>query len=91
MFEEDRLYINIHDNQGTGWALGRIGTVEQWRELAMDWADSDGNEETYDTLRDLRKDEVTEYVSDVWDICIKDIRELTHEEFDDLKDIMHTM
>ena len=91
MFEEDKLYVNIHDNQGTGWALGRIGTVEQWREQAMDWADSDDNEETYDTLRDLRKDEVIEYVSDVWDICIKDIRELTHEEFDDIKDFMHIM
>ena len=89
--EYNRLYINIHDNQGTGWALGRIGTIKDWREQAMDWADSDGNEELYDAVRDLREDEVVEYVSDVWDICIKDIRELTHEEFDDIKDFMHKM
>lgn len=88
-WSNDKLYINVHDNQGTGWALGRIGTAENWREQAMDWADSDGNDETYDELRVMNRDIIPDYVSDVWDIQLKPLSELTHEEFDDLKEIMH--
>ena len=85
----DMLYINIHDNQGTGWALGRLGTVEQWREQAMDWADSDGLEETYNMLRDMNKEDLPDYISDVWDIQLKSIHTLTANEFDDIKDFIH--
>ena len=87
--ENDILYINIHDNQGTGWALGRLGTLKDWREQAMDWADSDGNEETYDALRDMDDTELPDYISDIWDIQIKSIHTLTAEEFDGIKESIH--
>lgn len=83
------IYINVHDNQGTGWALGRIGTIKQWREQAMDWADSDDNEELLESLPNLRDDEVLDFISEIWDIQIKAMSEVTAEEFEDLKSCMH--
>lgn len=83
------IYVNVHDNQGTGWALGRIGTIKQWREQAMEWADSDDNEELLESLPNLRDDEVLDFISDIWDINIKAMSEVTAEEFEDLKSCMH--
>ena len=83
------IYVNVHDNQGTGWALGRILTLKDWRDQAIDWAEADGNEEVQEMIIDARDDEVLDLISDIWDIQIKAMNEVTAEEFEDLKSCMH--
>lgn len=86
---DNDIYINVHDNQGTGWALGRILTLKDWRDQAIDWADTDCNEELKEAVINARDDEVLDFISDIWDIHIKPMCEVTTEEFEELKDCMH--
>ena len=91
MLDEEKLYINTFDDQGTYWALGRIGTLKDWREQAIDWAEGDDAEGIVEELIETKNSELIDVINEIWSICIKPINELTHEEFDDLKDIMHIM
>lgn len=91
IMDKNKLFINTHDEQGTGWALGRIGTLKDWREQAIDWADGDDAEGTVEELKGTKDSDLIDVINEIWSICIKPINELTHEEFDNLKNIMHTM
>lgn len=64
------LYVNIDDYQGTDFAIGRTGTIEQWREQALEWADSNDNEELYEFMEKVDHEKVIESINDIWQINI---------------------
>ena len=67
---EEDLFINVDDNPGTHWALGKTDSIQGWRETAQFWADNDGMEETVQNLAEMPDEDVIDYISDVWDIHI---------------------
>lgn len=65
------LYVNIDDYQGTDFAIGRTGTIEQWREQALEWLDvNDFTEDYYNYLKNLEYDKVIQEINDMWQINI---------------------
>ena len=38
-----KYYVNIRDYQGGNWACGFVGTIKEWKELAISWCESDEN------------------------------------------------
>ena len=73
--EPDTLYIGVDDRQGGSWAVGEVGTIQDWRELAQSWADSDDMEETIENLAEMPDEDVIDYIADVWDIEIEEFDE----------------
>lgn len=70
------LYICTEDRQGGTFAVGAIHTIEGWRQRAISWADSDGNEEMYDYLEKLQDNKVINTIDDYWEISIKPLYEV---------------
>ena len=67
----DKLYINVNDYQGGTWALGQVGTIQDWKEIALCWCDSDENWETYDYIEKHENNvDLINYISEYWDIEI---------------------
>ena len=65
------LYVNIADFQGTDFAIGRTGTIEQWRQQALDWLDNNDFTRDYiEYLKNLDSDKVIAEISDNWQIYI---------------------
>lgn len=65
------LYVNVGDFQGTSFAIGRTGTIEEWREQALEWLDVDDyNEEYYNYLEHLDYDKVIDEINEMWGIEI---------------------
>ena len=89
MENNNDIYVNVYDNQGTYWALGRILTRKGWREQAIDWADTDGNERLKNAVINASDDEVLDFISEIWDIQIKPMREVTTNEFEYIKEYIH--
>lgn len=67
-----QLYINIDDYQNSDFAIGRIGTLKQWREQAIEWLDSGNNEEMIKLLENhtIKDDELVNYINNLWEINI---------------------
>lgn len=67
-----QLYINIDDYQNSNFAIGRIGTLNQWREQAIEWLDSGENEAMINFLKNhtIRDDELINYINNLWEINI---------------------
>lgn len=66
--KKQKLYKCVEDFQNTGWCIGEVGTVNEWRQKAIEWADSD---ELYGVLKELKKmaqSKVLDFISDFWEI-----------------------
>lgn len=72
MKNED-LYMCSRDYQGDDFGFYRAFTIEQWREQALEWCDTDCNEELYKTIKNLPKKYVLDYIQDIWTIKIDKI------------------
>lgn len=66
-------YECVEDLQGSLFAVGSVGTIEEWREIALEWADLDENEGAHKTLNSLPESEVIDFIASWWDIVIKKV------------------
>ena len=68
---KNKYYINVRDYQGGSWAMGLLMTLKQWKILALQWCDSDGNEELYDEIKKHElNDELLDIINEIWTIEI---------------------
>lgn len=70
--DRGELYINVDDRQNTYFAIGRIGTLKQWREQAREWLDSgysDNLQDEFSTYKIKNKDLINT-INDMWEIEI---------------------
>lgn len=63
-------FICIKDLQGGDFAVGASATIEEWRKIALDWADNDNNNELYETIKKLPTKQVIEFIKEIWQIII---------------------
>jgi len=73
------LYVCIRDYQGGSFGMYRAFTIEEWRENALEWCDSDDNEELYNTLKTLPQKYVIDYINDIWQIEIVKVKDETKD------------
>lgn len=76
----DKLYICIEDRQGGDWSVGNCQDAQGWKESALQWADSDEDDELYNDVKSLdssnNPDELIEFISDWWGITIVPLDEV---------------
>lgn len=72
----EKKYICIRDLQGGEFAVGNSMTVGEWRGQAMEWAENDGDSETYYELEKLDTNEVLDYIREIWEIEIVESNDL---------------
>lgn len=72
MKNED-LYMATQDYQTDDFGFYRALTIEEWREQALDWCDTDCNEELCNTIKQLPKKYVLDYIQDIWTIKIEKV------------------
>jgi len=70
--DKGELYINIDDYQNTCFAIGRIGTLKQWREQAIEWLDSGYNECLQKKFSKyyIKNKDLIQYINDMFEIEI---------------------
>lgn len=68
-----KYYKCVRDLQDTGFAVGVIATISQWRKIAINWCYSDGNYCLLRTLKHLKKEEIIDFISDIWQLEFKEI------------------
>ena len=71
-------YKVVNDRQGTNWAMGIVQTAEEWRELAITWADSDENEWAIKELEILKGKEdrdILGFIDETWDIEFEEVKD----------------
>lgn len=66
----ERKYMCIKDLQNGNFGVGYSMTVEEWRGQAMEWAENDGDSETYEELEKLDTSEVLDYIREIWELEI---------------------
>lgn len=66
----ERKYICIKDLQNGNFGVGYSMTIEEWRGQAMEWAENDGDSETYEELEKLDTNEVLDYIREIWELEI---------------------
>lgn len=66
----EKKYICIKDLQNGNFGVGYSMTIEEWRGQAMEWAENDGDSETYEELEKLDTSEVLDYIQEIWEIEI---------------------
>ena len=72
----NELYVCTKDYQGGNFGIGRVHTVEQWRNIAITWAETDDNNEYADYLEVLREDRVIDEIKEMWQLEIVPINDL---------------
>lgn len=80
---EDK-YICVKDYQYSDWCIGLSQTIEEWRESAIGWAMSDDMDEAVELLKKMPKEEVIEYICDIWQIDIEEEVEYIAEKLYEL-------
>lgn len=66
----EKKFMCIKDLQNGKFGVGHCMSVEEWREQAMQWAENDGDSETYYELEKLDTSEVLDYVREIWELEI---------------------
>lgn len=67
----NKKYINISDFQGGSWYIGVVGTIKEWKEIALSWCETDDNEELFDYIKDFEENkDLLDFISEVWSIEI---------------------
>lgn len=65
------MYICTEDLQGGSWGIDREGGLEYWREVAIEWATSDCDDELVDLIQKCSDFSLIATVSEIWGITIK--------------------
>lgn len=76
-------YECIKDLQGVGWFVNSIFTLEEWRELAKEWANNDGLDEVEKTLEELPQNEIMDFIADIWQLEFKKVVEYELKDIDE--------
>lgn len=66
----EKKFMCIKDLQNGNFGVGYSMTVEEWRGQAMEWAENDGDSETYEELDKLDTSEVLDYIREIWELEI---------------------
>ena len=66
----EKKYMCIKDLQNGNFGVGYSMTIEEWRGQAMEWAENDGDSETYEELEKLDTSEVLDYIREIWELEI---------------------
>lgn len=66
----EKKYMCIKDLQNGNFGVGYSMTIEEWRGQAMEWAENDGDSETYEELVELDTSEVLDYIREIWELEI---------------------
>lgn len=66
-------YKCVEDYQNTDWCIGEINTIEEWRQMAVGWADSDGYDDIVSILLTMPEKSVMDFISDFWSIGFEKI------------------
>ena len=75
------LYMCVSDFQGGTFGMYRAETIEEWRQTALGWCDSDDNNELYKQIKKLPEKYVIDYINDIWQI---EIVKITEDQKDDI-------
>lgn len=73
MKEVKIMYKCTKDLISKDFAVGVVAGIEEWRQIAINWAENDENFELTKTLKKLRKNEVINFVQDFWQIKIVEV------------------
>lgn len=66
----EKKFMCIKDLQNGNFGVGYSMTIEEWRGQAMEWAENDGDSETYEELEKLDTNEVLDYIREIWELEI---------------------
>lgn len=93
-----KFYVNIRDRQGGTWYLGVCNTIKEWKETALMWCDSNGNEELYKVIKKHKLDaELIDMISDIWSMEIVEVnidnyyKIANNLDCEDLKPLLYTL
>lgn len=64
-----QLYICTNDFQGGDFGVGRVGTIDDWREIAISWSDTEGME---DSIISTPDNELINFIQEIWEIEIEE-------------------
>lgn len=80
------LIDTLEDLQGGEFAVGRVATIKEWKEIALEWCESDNNEEYAKFIKRLPQKDIIGEIASMWDLEIKPITELDIERMFELVD-----
>ena len=66
----EKKFMCIKDLQNGNFGVGHCMSIEEWRGQAMEWAENDGDSETYEELEKLDTSEVLDYIREIWELEI---------------------
>lgn len=72
----EKKFMCIKDLQNGNFGVGYSMTIEEWRGQAMEWAENDGDSETYEELEKLDTSEVLDYIREIWELEIVESNDL---------------
>ena len=61
------------------FAVGSIENIEGWQERALEWCETDDNEELYRELYNTGKKQVINFISELWELELVEIDNLTSD------------
>ena len=76
-------YECIKDLQGADWFVNSVFTLEEWRELAKEWANNDGLDGVEKTLEELPENEVMDFIADIWQLEFRTVVEYELKDIDE--------
>lgn len=82
----EKRYRVVNDLQGGEFGMGRDFTIEEWREQAIEWADSDENDDLIDYLYCLKPEKVIDCIAEIWQLEFEQIDVYNYQyDYDDIK------
>ena len=81
-----KYYVNVYDYQGGKWCKGCVGTIEYWKNRAIEWCNMDENFELLDTIKYYYKNklytELIDIINNIWSMRIIEL------DKDNIKDMI---
>lgn len=82
----DKRYKVVNDLQGGDFAMGIDQTIEEWRQHALYWAESDGFEGVIKDLKSLPEEAVIDYIAEFWQLEFEELDVYNYKyDYDDIK------
>lgn len=70
-------YICTENEQGDSFGVGEIHTIEEWKEIAINWCENDGKNELKEYIKKLDKDNTINEIQEIWQLQIEVLPYLT--------------
>ena len=69
---KNSYYKCTDDLQGGSWCVGILETVQEWKERAIEWADSDGLTGVIKELQTITDEQdIMDYISEIWSLSFE--------------------